>query len=322
MGTWSKSTVTDLWPIVLAGGSGIRLQRMTEALTGAPIPKQFCAFGSSRSLLQETLDRLRPVALPERTVVVVDATQAERAELHTRDFRGLRLIQQPRDRGTGAGVLLPLVHVIRSDPEAVVVLVPSDHGIKDVEKFRWSLALAAAHVREPSSQMVVFGAVPDAPTVDYGWIVAGERCAGPMGLVLRAVTRFVEKPLPDVAKALYGCGANWNTMVVVAAARTLFRRFSEQLPDVASVFESSLSMPEEGLQAALEAVYASLPASDFSRSILGPARELCTASWGSEVGWTDLGTPDRVCRWLAERGKLDSILPALTRLGMSAPVLR
>ena len=131
-----RESVPRLSAVVLAAGSGQRLRSMAEAFHGSPRPKQFCTFGRPRSLLQETLRRLRGLVEPRRTFVVVDRTQRALAAAQVPATTGVRVVQQPCDRGTGTGALLPLLHVLLQDPEATVLLTPSDHAVGDPGLFQ------------------------------------------------------------------------------------------------------------------------------------------------------------------------------------------
>src|SRR5207247_4854391 len=115
------------WSIVLAGGEGERLKPFVRSWLGEAVPKQYCTFTGTRTLLEHTLDRAARIASAERTVTVV-ARGHERwtRELLGRGHPGL-VVRQPANRDTAAGIFLPLTYVRAADPEAVVAILPSDH---------------------------------------------------------------------------------------------------------------------------------------------------------------------------------------------------
>jgi mannose-1-phosphate guanylyltransferase len=296
---------TQLWTVILAAGAGRRL----SALTGG-VPKQFWRGASGTSLLRQTIDRFTPLAPSSRTVVIVDAGHLDHVAAADVDGNPPVLVVQPEDRGTAAGVLLALTPVLESTPDAVVVITPSDHGVVDTSSFRRGVVEAARQVRTEAS-IVLFGAEPATPQRDYGWISLS-RVTTEKGL--RLVESFVEKPSDEVAARLFGGGAVWNTMVMVARAAAIRDLYAELLPNLAEVFAAALRLPAAERQAFLGAAYPTLPKHDFSRDLLTRARQLSAYVWPASLGWSDLGTPERLDEW-HRRGDGAARLPAVRRDG-------
>ncbi len=280
-----------VWTVVLAAGAGRRLADVTGG-----VPKQFWSPDGTRSLLDDTLARLSPIAPPTRTVVIVDEAHRRFVGRAIRLRPGTTVLFQPRDRGTAAGVLLALTPVLDAAPDAAVVITPSDHGVADARRYRRDIQHAVAYVRSRPEAIVLFGVEPTTPSEDYGWITPG---SGAPREWARPVTSFVEKPTRETAQQLMASGALWNTMVVVARARTLFDLYREHLPGLATVFAEALELPAPEREMFLSMQYPELPALDFSRHLLTQARGLETYAWPGTIGWSDLGTPERLRRWLA-----------------------
>ncbi len=278
----------QLWTAVLAAGAGRRL----SAVTGG-VPKQFWRGAHGRSLLEETVQRFLPLAPPSRTVVVIDATH--RKFMYTDGVAasvGATIIQ-PHDRGTAAGVLLALLPVLDSDLDAVVTITPSDHGVIDDARFRRGVLEAVRYARSHAT-IVLFGVEPVVAHDDYGWITPGPSRTP---ISLRPIASFVEKPAPTDAAQLLASGAVWNTMVLVARARDIWDLYTDVAPTLAAVFETVLRMRPSARDAFLADVYPYLPRVDFSHDVLTPARNLSTYVWPSVMGWSDLGTPERLDDW-------------------------
>lgn len=283
----------DLWTIVLAGGRGTRLEAVTARFEGEPIPKQFCAFGGDRTLLQRTVDRAATVGPAHRICVVVAEREADRARRQLRDRPGAVLLPQPSDRGTAAGILYPLSRILEADPGARVLVLPSDHAFGDEAGFRGGV-LAAARSSLP---IVLLGAAADAPRSDYGWILPG----APAGPRIYRVQGFVEKPTPDEAKELLLRGAFWSTMVLFAQGAALSDLFRRRRPDLFAFFSRYLEEPAESREGFLREGHSSLEPTDFSRGVLMGAEGLFAYAWPPSVGWCDLGTPERLYRWVGAR---------------------
>ncbi len=296
-----------LYAIVLAGGFGRRLAPAVRAYGRGNVPKQFCDFGRGRSLLLETLGRIAPVVTGERTAVVVDASQARRATEQLRRAPGVQLVLQPCDRGTAAGVLLPLEHLLARDPHARVLLTPSDHAVADQGAFRAGLRAAERVLDEGAADAVVFGVESAAPNCDYGWISAGNALAPGV----HEVRGFVEKPPPEEAVRLHRAGALWNTMVMLVQGRALREHYRRRLPALAERVHDAFLLPPAARDRRLLRVYPTLPAADFSRDILGTFPLLAVVRWPVTMGWSDLGTPERLATWLGEEEARDASLAAL-----------
>ena len=273
-----------LWAVVLAAGAGRRL----ASLTGG-IPKQFWRLDGGPTLLEVTLSRLEPLAPPGRTVIVVDQAHARYVAMPQPG----QIRFQPSDRGTAAGVLFGLLPILALAPDAPVVMTPSDHGVTDARVFRAGIRHAAAQIGR-RSDVIVFGVQPDYAAEDYGWITPDVGRPGR----LRDVTAFVEKPPASLARRLHGDGALWNTMVIVARASSLLELHRRHVPEVARVFERALGLPPTIRDGWLRDAYEDLPVHDFSRDVLTPAADLLAYTWPPSLGWSDLGTPERLRRWL------------------------
>jgi mannose-1-phosphate guanylyltransferase len=277
-----------LWTVVLAAGAGRRL----SGLTGG-VPKQFWRGAHGRSLLEDTVERFLPLAPPARTVVIVDASHRDHLFGSGRGGGIGKTIFQPQDRGTGVGALLALTPVLETEPDAIVAITPSDHGIRDDARFRRGLLEAARYARSHGA-IVIFGVRPTVAHSDYGWIIPGPSRSLRS---LRSVASFVEKPPPEHAAQLLDAGAVWNTMVLVGRARAVRDLYAELLPDLTKILEVAMHLPSDERDVFLTSIYASLPMLDFSRDVLTPARNLVTYIWPASMGWSDLGTPERLHDW-------------------------
>jgi mannose-1-phosphate guanylyltransferase len=280
------------WAVVLAGGSGRRL----AAITGG-VPKQFYAPRGGTTLLEDTIRRVRPIVRPGRLATVIDRAHDHAATtLATRVPLG-HLVRQPMDRGTAAGVLLGLSALpLRADD--LCVLTPSDHGVANPLLFRRGIRRAAAAIRQGQADVVLFAVTPSGPAGDYGWVLPA-KVSGP-GRRLASVSQFEEKPDERRAQTLFEAGAAWNTMVLVGRAGALLELYQRHLPGLTRMFAAARALPVALRPAFLDAEYPSMPPADFSRDLLGRANGLHTFIWPAELGWTDLGTPERLTAWLAE----------------------
>jgi len=290
------TVVPQLWPVVLAAGRGRRLRSIT-----GDTPKQFWSPRGQASLLDMTMARVAPIAPPERHTVIVDQTHAP--FVREARWRVGHLLFQPGDRGTAAGVLLALTPVLEADQDAIVLVTPSDHAVARPAVFRRSVLDVARAVHNGAADIVVFGVSPEDASTEMGWITSG----GPYDhrhAALSVVDAFVEKPSPERATILFQGGSLWSTMVIVARVRALARLYEAALPGVARLFAEYRRSSWDERQSFLQSGYVDLPTSDFSRDVLTHAPNLVMYSWPRTLGWLDLGTPERLSRWLSHgRGR-------------------
>ncbi|MFI5326595.1 MAG: sugar phosphate nucleotidyltransferase [Candidatus Rokuibacteriota bacterium] len=283
------------WAVILAGGEGMRLRPLVRQVFGADRPKQYVRLLGPRTLLRQTLDRVALAIPPERTLVV---TVRRHAGYIAEEFSGAtrpRILAQPLDRGTAAGVLYPAHWIAWRNPEATAAIFPSDHFLLGDTAFMAHVAEVTAWVEKHPERLVLLGAQPTSPEVEYGWIepdeALGDLSTGPV----RAVRQFWEKPSVARARACLGAGHLWNTSVLVAKVATLVQTGWQALPELSdrlAHIEPFLGTPEEA--DAVRQAYELMPRANFSKSVLEACPDALAVSRLPRIVWSDLGSPHRV----------------------------
>jgi mannose-1-phosphate guanylyltransferase len=312
----------DLWAIVLAAEEGTRLAPVTRLLYGCEVPKQFAFLDGDRSLLQQTMDRIGPLVLPRRTVVVVAHKRRPMAEAQLARYPGVQIVSQPLNAGTGPGFLLPLSVIKAHCPKATVIVTPSDHYFPAIDPFLDAARLAVQMVRESPSGLVVLGAEAERADTELSWIVPEDPAVTPEVQVALA-DFFVEKPSTAAASDLLRRGGLWNTMVVLGTVESFWRHARRHLPGQLAIFNRYVeALAETGGQGLapsdelLEHLYRSMPRADFSRSILQNVQGTAVVTIKGS-GWCDCGTPERLLGCLGDavgRGRLAELKAALQSL--------
>lgn len=279
-----------LYTIVLAAGEGTRVRNQTRNAEGVCVPKQFSVEDGHRTMLHWTLDRATRL-VPKKRVVVVVAKDHERWWRHELgDLPQENVVIQPRNRGTAAGLLLPLLKVLQRDPQAQVLVLPSDHHVEDEEQLERAIR-EAVNVARVSHRVVLLGAFPQEPDPEYGWIVP----RGPLD-GLQGVAAFAEKPDKETARTLMNQGAVLNTLILAAAGRSLLHLYTRHLPGLLGDFltwRDKAPVPERDL----EQLYQILPVHDFSDDVLRLSCEDLSVLPIVNCGWSDLGIPARLRRF-------------------------
>lgn len=309
------------WALVLAAGEGSRLRALTTT-NGVAVPKQFCSLHDGPSLLQEALHRAEAVAPRQRICTIV-------AEQHRRWWQGplwslpsQNIIVQPENRGTAAGLLLPLLHIEARDPQARVVVLPSDHYVRDEATLARSLRNAAAKIRFEREDIYLLGIGPDEADPELGYILPsiGDGASG------FQVSQFVEKPPMTLARSLIERGGLWNAFILAASARAFIRLFEQRYPDIVADMRRAVRKDSVDPQIPLATteLYGRLPELDFSRHVLEGAEQSLRVLPVPACGWSDLGTPRRVAEALRRlaRDERPSTLDPTAYLSLAAQQAR
>jgi len=310
-----------LWAVVLAGGDGARLRPLTRVVCGDERPKQYAPLLDARSMLRLTLDRMRLTVPVERTLVVTRQSQAAYMDHEVERTGPPWVLAQPEDRGTAAAILLAAHWIQRRDPEACMVVVPSDHFIADEGAFSSHVREVGRFVAEQPTRCVVLGARPSAPDTGYGWIAPGVPLGFVGGQPVFRVREFWEKPSPYVAQAALVDGGLWSTFTLVTTPSALLwagRRYLPRLAGPLATIAPALGSADE--PAAVRRVYRAVPRADFSRAVLASAPAFLAVSELPSVGWSDWGTPERVLQSLLVAGISPSWLPAALEQNRAEPV--
>jgi mannose-1-phosphate guanylyltransferase len=264
----------------MAGGSGTRFWPRSRER----VPKQLLPIAGRRSLLADTLVRVRPL-VPVRQVWVV--TAAGHAAAVRRESKGVargHVLVEPEGRNTAAAIALAALHLAAESPDAVMAVLPADHVVGDEDAFRATLA-AAMDVAATSDRLVTIGVPPAYPETGYGYIQLGERLAVAAGEV-HAVARFLEKPDRDRAAALIAGGdVLWNAGMFAWRVECILAELRRHLPDLVRALETAL---RRGTAAALARAYRGLPSVSIDTGVLERAERVAVVR--ATFPWSDVGS--------------------------------
>lgn len=294
-GGLARTETQHCWAVILAGGEGMRLRPLVRRMLGADRPKQYVRLLGQQTLLRQTLDRVS-LAIPEERTLVV--TVRRHAGYISEEFSGgthPRILAQPLDRGTAAGVLYPAHWIAWRNPEATVAIFPSDHFMLGETSFMAHVAEVVAWVEKHPERLVLLGAPPSSPEVEYGWIEPGEALGDVSTGPVRAVRQFWEKPSVARARACLESGHLWNTSVLVGKVATLVQTGWQALPalsDRLAHIEPFVGTPEEA--DAVRQAYELMPRANFSKDVLEATGDALAVSRLPRIVWSDLGSPHRV----------------------------
>jgi mannose-1-phosphate guanylyltransferase len=282
------------WAVILAGGDGTRLSSFTRLVSGEARPKQFCRLYGNRTLLAHTRRRLAPAIPAERTVFAVVKSHERFYNSELADVAPSRLVVQPANRGTTPAIVSSLLRIARLAEDPIVAFFPTDHFYAQETRFVISVRMAIEAVRDSPDMLVVLGASAQHAEVEYGWIEPTEMLPCRFTNSLFRVRRFWEKPSIHVAQTLHARGCLWNTFVMLGRASTFLKTLKAAVPHLLDAFETTLGAGMHLDTEHARALYDILAPGDFSRQVLSVCAEQLAVLKLGHVGWSDLGTPERV----------------------------
>jgi mannose-1-phosphate guanylyltransferase len=293
-----------LWSIILAGGNGDRMSELIYSWIGRPVPKQYCAFTGTRSMLQHTLLRADKLSQREHQLILIAEAHEADARTQLADRWPNGIIAQPANRDTLPGIFLPLTHVYARDTKATVAILPSDHFIYPEQNFRDLVEHAIQAVEEMPDMIMLLG-VPAAYTeLEYGWICPGSQIWKSGKHSARAVNLFLEKPSHAKAAVAMESGGLWNTMIVVAKVDTLWQLGCEYFPEVMKHFirlHRVIGTSQE--EDVLKAIYEVMPARNFSSDLLTQVIGRVGVMPMRDILWCDWGRKERILETLQFLGR-------------------
>ena len=219
----------NFYPVILAGGRGTRFWPLSRKRRA----KQVLALDGDRTMIQQTVARLLPLAPAANLWVITNAELRPAIRRQLTRIKTQQVLAEPLGRNTAPAIGLAAFILLRRDPRAVLGMFPADHVITEQKKFRKIIEQAAALAAE-GDNMVVMGIRPTRPETGYGYIEAGGSAARG---VLR-VRRFTEKPNAERAQEFLDAGHYyWNSGMFVWSARTLAHALREHLSETAPYLE-------------------------------------------------------------------------------------
>ena len=221
----------DFRPVILAGGSGTRFWPRSRRAHA----KQVLALDGERSMLQQTVERLKPLAGLAKTWVITNEYLAQEIGDQLKGMPAGQIVQEPVARNTAPACGLAAFLIERQNPDAVLGVFPSDHVIADEPRFLKALQKGIA-VAAAGDNIVVLGIEPTSAETGYGYIETTDYTRDDSALHVR---RFIEKPNQNKAEEFVAAGNYfWNSGMFLWSARTLANAVREHLPETAPLLET------------------------------------------------------------------------------------
>jgi mannose-1-phosphate guanylyltransferase/mannose-6-phosphate isomerase len=299
----------NLQPVILCGGSGTRLWPLSRE----QYPKQLLALSGGDTLLQATVRRvdnslstagrnvLAPIVVGNENYRFITAEQLRQAGVVS-----AAIMLEPVGRNTAPALTLAALYALETGDDPVLVVMPADHIIGDVEALR--IAIAHGSVYAEAGKVVTFGIRPTYPETGYGYIQAGAALAGRGGG--REMSTFVEKPDATAAEHYFVSGEYfWNSGIFMMRASVWLDQLGAMRPDMAQACRTAFAerSPDGNFLRIGEAAFVACPAVSIDHAVMEKLPAGVGVVIPLDAGWSDVGAWDALWQ-LGTKGAHNNVL--------------
>lgn len=268
--------------VIMCGGVGSRFWPFSKAAR----PKQFIDFfGTGRSLLQMAFDRMQGIVPIDNIILLTNENYEPLIKEQLPEIKDSQILLEPARRNTAPCIAWAAHHIKAINPEAQMMVAPSDHLIINVEKFRQSVVNAFEFIQSHNA-LVTMGIKPSRPETGYGYIQVGENVYGNFS----TVKTFTEKPDEDLARVFLRSGEFfWNSGMFFWTADAILKALNDCAPEVNVVFEQGKQF--FGTEQEMEYInthFEACPSISIDFAVMEKAPNVFVET--VDFGWNDLGT--------------------------------
>jgi mannose-1-phosphate guanylyltransferase len=288
------------YSVIIAGGKGTRFWPLSRSTR----PKQLLKILGRRSLISETVSRVLSISGRKQTLVVTVAEQLSALRKELRNLPRTNFLAEPQGKNTAPCIGLAALEIVNRDPGGVMIVLPADHWVADINEFR-NVIRAAVEIAIRRDRLITIGIRPNYPETGYGYIMKGRSLgANPTAY---QVKRFREKPSVILAERLIRQGALWNSGIFIWKAATLLDLIRGYEPKISQSLErikkiaggKSLGTPTREIWNMVVQEYKKMPNISIDYAVLEKAgSDGRVITLEANFGWSDVGSWAAVHRML------------------------
>ena len=300
---------SNYYAVIMAGGVGSRFWPKSRK----SLPKQFQDFmGSGKTLLQHTVDRLRPLIPEHQILILTNESYMELVHDQLPELHSEQIILEPCMRNTAPCLLLSALKIQKMNPEAQILVAPSDHWINESELFLKDLELAFNHCLD-SDDLMTFGIKPAQPHTGYGYLKVSDSESQ-----ISKVEKFTEKPNYETAEQFISTGEYfWNSGIFAWNVKTILEAFKKKKPEMFDLFNRGfdvLNTPSE--KSFLDKEYQKSENISIDYAVMEQYNNVAVVQ--ANFNWNDLGTWNSLYDQLSKDDYGNAVVGASTVLKGSA----
>ena len=276
-----------MFAVIMAGGKGARFwPRSREKM-----PKHLLDIAGERTIIRETVDRIRPLIPADRILIVTGRSHAAEVIRQLPEIPTENILIEPIGRNTAPCIGLAALHILRRVPDAVMMVLPSDHRIGDETAFRRVLQAAAGAASQGDS-LVTIGILPTGPETGYGYIEQGDLYSTIGDEKIYRVRSIREKPPREQAEQFLAQGRfSWNSGMFVWKASTILAAIERFIPDLhRGLMQIREAIGTDREEEVVTEIYAGLRPVSIDYGVMEKAEEVLVIP--GSFGWSDLGSWD------------------------------
>ena len=267
------------WALIMAGGAGTRFWPASRLAR----PKQLLPIQSSKSLIQETVERIQPLIPAKRMIILTQKKQYKSIRKALPQIPGKNFVVEPVGRNTAPALGLGAFIVSRRDPGAVILCTPADQIILSRKKFLKTVQ-EGIRAADSGNCHVTFGIPPTRPETGFGYVERAERMFSRNGISVFKVKRFIEKPdLKRARKFLKSGKFFWNSGIFVWRATWLLSELAKYQP----VLYRKLEQASRSIRT-LQKIYPSVESISIDYALMESAKNVRMIP--GDFGWSDIGS--------------------------------
>lgn len=297
-----------LCALIMAGGKGTRFW----PLSTEEKPKQFLNLIDEDTMIQMTVNRIKPIIPMERIFVCTGAMYVDLVKEQLPELPEKNIIIEPEGRNTAPCIMLSALVIDRYFKDSTMIVLPSDHLIKDEEKFRNILTESEKILEKNEKAIITLGMKPDRPETGYGYIKYVSETSESQEFKVFKVDKFVEKPNEETAKKYLQNGSYlWNGGMFLWKTSTIIDEIKKYSPNTYEAIYEIEEVKEENLQKLINQKYHETENISIDYAVLEKSKNIYVVP--SEIGWDDIGTWKSIERY-KEKDEHDNIVEGNARI--------
>lgn len=276
----------DYYCVIMAGGVGARFWPLSRNSR----PKQFIdILGTGETLIQQTFRRLTTICPPENIFVVTHQQYFDQVVEQLPAIVPEHVLCEPMRRNTAPCIAYATHKINKINPNACIVVAPSDHIILKEAEFTQTL-LCALKAAEQNNWLLTLGITPSRPDTGYGYIQFDESTVFPADCKVRKVKTFTEKPHYELAVSFLQSGDFlWNSGIFIWSVKSILDAFEKYLPDINTLFKDGTNdYYTENEAGYIENAYTVCKSISIDYGVMEKAENVFVQA--ADIGWSDLGT--------------------------------
>lgn len=293
----NQNAESHVYAVIMAGGTCCSLWPLSRRKT----PKQFVHFFDGETMIKKTVERISELVHSDNIYIITGKQLLPLIHEHLPEFNRNNIIVEPCSRDTAPCIALATSYIFRRDPDAVTIILPSDHLVFDERQFQ-RVILKGVKLAKEKRGLVTIGIQPDRPETRYGYIqveptvLMDDESAEEGDIMLFRVRTFAEKPdLVTAHQFLQSRDFWWNSGVFIWHVETICSEFKRSMPELYQDMQTiHAELGTEREQHVINDVYSWIHPISVDYGIMEKAEKVYMLA--GNFGWTDLGCWDEVVK--------------------------